>query len=59
MLMELKEMSNVITKDIPQKIRDLFMTIMSLASSKYTGQIVLNFNEGALGKVYKSKERLM
>jgi len=45
--------------NIPPKIKDFFMMILGLVSSKYTGQIVLNFNEGALGKVYKSKERLM
>ena len=45
--------------NIPKKVKEFFMLILGIISSKYTGQIVVNFNEGSLGKVYKSKERLM
>ncbi len=41
---------------IPEKVKDLFMFILSLVSSKFTGHIDVHFNEGNVCKKYKHYE---
>lgn len=41
---------------IPEKVKDLFMFIMSLVSSKFTGHIKVHFNDGNVLKKYKHEE---
>jgi len=41
---------------IPEKVKDLFMFILSLVSSRFTGHIDIHFNEGNICKKYKHEE---
>ena len=41
---------------IPEKVKDLFMFILGLVSSKFTGHIKILFNDGNVLRKYKHEE---
>ena len=44
--------------NIPQKVKELFMIILSLVSSKFTGHIEIHFNNGGICRGDK-KEKII